>query len=161
MAISLDIFCYLAASQPRFAPRLRTLCHLPGAGANELMKALSGVLWAQGGELRQRTLESYHPFRTTTTTDPALVRVLLLEEALATVELASDDWLDRTCAVLEQTGRCRLLAECTQAAALRRAITLLQAQPVDIGYLQLYAVVERYEATAETLAVILGLEEQW
>lgn len=161
MAVSLDIFCYLAASQPQFAPRLRTLCHLPGAGANELMKALSGVLWAQGGELRQRTLESYHPFRTATTTDPELVQVLLLDEALETVELASDDWLDRTCAVLEQTGRCRLLAGCTQAAALRRAITLLQAQPVDVGYLQLYAVIERYEATAETLAVILGVEEQW
>ena len=161
MMISLDTFCYLAASDPGFAPRLCNFCQLPGTDPNSLMKALNSVLWAQGAELRQRALESYHPFRASFTTDPELVRVLLLEEELETVTLNADDWLARTCAVLGQSGRCRLQTGIAHARALRNAVIGLQAQPVDIDYLQFYAVVERYETTAETIAVILGVQEQW
>ena len=161
MMISLDTFCYLAASDTGYAPRLRNLCQLPNADPNTLMKALNGVLWAQSAELRQRALESYHPFRASFTTDPELARVLLLEDELETISLNTDDWLEHVCAALGHSGHCRLQTGIAHAKALRQAVIRLQAQPIDIDYLQFYAVVERYEATAEAIAVILGIEEQW
>ncbi|SEH06422.1 protein DpdJ [Candidatus Venteria ishoeyi] len=158
IAIDLRVFCYLAAVHPDFAQRIGDLLlQHQVMEVTERVQVLSGILWPHSHELRQRSLESYNPFRQSHTTDPLLVKELLLQHRVPSVALADADWSAQVHAHLADIGVCRLWT--TQSQDLHPALARLLVEPVNVAYLQLYPSVERFEQDAQSAAVVLSLRE--
>ncbi len=158
LAIDLRVFCYLAAVHPDFAQRIsELLAQHQVREVTERVQVLSGILWPHSHELRQRSLESYNPFRQSATTDPLLVKELLLEQRIPSVALADTDWSAQVHTHLAEIGVCRLWARNSQD--LHPALARLLAEPVNVDYLQLYPSVERFEQDAQSVALVLSLRE--
>jgi hypothetical protein len=125
-----------------------------------VLAALTNLLWPRADEVRQRALQSYNPYRQGRSTDPAIVRHLVLDRSIATIELADPQWRLQLDAAFEARGVCRLAASAGDAAALRRTIVLLIATPVNVGVLQFFPIVERFERTGGRILVTFTLREQ-
>lgn len=161
IAVPLREFCYTAAVNPRFTGRLEALLPVRRASnPSELVQVLASLLWARGGEIRQRALDSYNPFRRRRTTDPALVRGFLLDERAPAISVGRSDWLDATLARFGETGTVRLTCELGNESHLRKALTRLLAMPVNVGYLQFFPSIERIERDVQQFSAHLSLRER-
>jgi hypothetical protein len=162
--IGLREFAYICSKNPALAARIRTYLSntLPAAAANHvtILAAVTSLLWPREAHLRQKVLHSYNPYRQARTTDPALVRHILLTRTIPTIELSDGDWHAQLTTALEEQGMCRLAAHATHAAGLRQALVRLVATPVDVGFLQFFPVIERVERLEGRILVGLALREQ-
>src|SRR5262249_11775774 len=147
--ISADIHQFLRATLPATTAEQVTV-----------FAAVTNLLWPREGELRQKALQSYNPFRQTVTTDPAIVRHLLITQSIPVVELSRTDWLDELRSMLQAHGQCRLAAAANQAQELRQAIVRLVVTPIDVGFVQFFPVVERVERKLGVILATLTLREQ-
>ena len=118
------------------------------------------MLWPRANEVRQRSLQSYNPYRQTRSTDPAVVRHLLLSRAIATITFNDPDWKARLVAAFEAQGTVRLVAEAGQSALFRNALVQLVAAPISVGFLQFFPAIERVERTGGRIFVTFTLREQ-
>jgi hypothetical protein len=159
VAIDLRVFCFLAAADPAFAPRIRTLVRSAEAFVTDLVGILAGILWPRPGEFRQRALISHNPFRSAASVDTGLVRELLTRDIGDPVSVDTPDWMTRLGTALSRDGVCRLTAPHGGESSLRGALLELLASPIDVGFLQLYPAVERFERDENGIAVVLGLRE--
>jgi hypothetical protein len=84
-------------------------------------------------EIRQRTLQSYNPFRQRRLSDPALIRHLLLDPNLIVVRLADDeeDWYPQFASAIAQHGIVQLAASRDADQRLRSAIVRIVSSAVD------------------------------
>jgi hypothetical protein len=164
LTIGLREFSYVCSRDPALSAQVRGFLasRLPaGAIAHvTVLAAVSSLLWPREAELRQRTLQSYNPYRDARTTDPALVRHLLLAQSVETVALAEPNWRDQVHAAFDARGVCRIVVDAADAVALRRALVELVSTPVDIGFLQFFPAVERVERLDGRISVSLILREQ-
>ncbi len=164
LAIGLREFAYICSRDVNLSASVRTFLSatLPAAaiGHVTVLDAVTSLLWPRATEVRQRALQSYNPYRRERSTDPAVVRHLLLSRSMATIELTDPDWHGQVNAAFATQGACRLAANASEAAALRQATVLLVAVPVDIGVLQFFPVVEQIERADGRILVSFTLREQ-
>ena len=151
IAIDLRVFCSLAVHAAHLGPRLSAdelqqfLAEQGGANLSSADRAgvLLGLLWPRGHEVRRRALQSWSPFRGIEFTDPALVRELLLRDGVPEVLLSNPNWHAEFSATISRTGIARLRATVDDAAGLQSTLFRLLAEPLDVGFLQLYPGVEQ------------------
>ena len=164
LIIGLREFSYICSKDPALSAQVRAfLASTLPAGAIAhvtVLAAVSSLLWPREAELRQRALQSFNPYRGARTTDPALVRHLLLAQSVETIALAEPSWRDQVHAAFDAQGICRIVVDAADAAALRPALVELVSMPVDIGFLQFFPVVERVERFDGRISVSLILREQ-
>jgi len=162
LGVGLREFCYVALHIPKLRESVRNLLQrtYPQAGDAEFIQVLGGLLWSRGIEIRQRALQSYNPFRARRLTDPALVRRLLLSSNIPTLPIDNGDWHREFATLLAEYSTVQLQCVVRNEYMLRQAIVHAIAQPVDVGYLQFFPVVERVERTDAVTRVTLSLREQ-
>ncbi|TBO29285.1 DEAD/DEAH box helicase [Aquabacterium lacunae] len=163
MAVGLREFAYAVSHSSAWRSRVRTylVANLPGAAAASVsvFAAVLSMLWPRENEVRLSSLRSYNPYRSGRTTDPAVVRQLLLRRTVQIVDLSASDWSTRLYSALAEDGACRVSASAGQTRALREALVLLGVTPVDVGVLQFFPVVERIERAEGRILVDLLLRE--
>jgi hypothetical protein len=164
LLIGLREFAYICSKDAALSARIRTYLSntLPAAAASHvtILAAVTSLLWPREAHLRQKVLHSYNPYRQARTTDPALVRHILLTRTVLTVDLADADWQTQFTEALEEQGMCRLAARGADAPLMRAALVRLVATPVDVGCLQFFPIIERVERLEGRILVSLALREQ-
>lgn len=164
VAIGLREFCCLALRNRHLRDEvLMALGKLPGASSQDadIIAVLSGLLWPKGIEIRQRTLQSYNPFRPRRLTDPALIRHVLLDPNLAVIQLAEDDtWYPLFAEAIAQHGIVQLAAPRGADRRLRAAIVRIVSRAVDVGFLQFFPYLERIEQDEHVIRAVFTIREQ-
>jgi hypothetical protein len=164
VAIGLREFCCIALRNRSLRDEvMAALGNLPGASPQDadIIAVLSGLLWPKGIEIRQRTLQSYNPFRPRRLTDPALIRHLLLDPNLAVIELTEDDtWYPRFAEAIAQHGIAQLAAPRGADRRIRSAIVRIVSSAVDVGFLQFFPYLERIEQDEHAMRVVFTIREQ-
>jgi hypothetical protein len=163
LSIGLREFCFIALGLPDVRAELSSLV-VRASGANvsnvDLISVLGGLLWPRGIEIRQRTLQSYNPFRVRRITDPALVRHVILSPQTPTIALEGVNWYDELVGQIADSGVVQLIAKRDSEKALRAAIIKVIGAPVDVGYLQFFPFVERIERAEDDTRVTFSMREQ-
>ncbi|MBB2784861.1 UNVERIFIED_ORG: hypothetical protein GGD43_000031 [Rhizobium esperanzae] len=164
VSIGLREFAYICSKDHRLSSSVRSFLsiNLPAAaiGSVTVLAAITSLLWPRAVEVRQRSLQSYSPYRQPRTTDPALVRHLLLTRSTPVVELARAEWFAELSMAFETHGVCQLAVSSNEAGSLREAIVLLVATPINIGVLQFFPVVERVDRSSGRILATVTLREQ-
>jgi hypothetical protein len=164
ITLNLREFSYVAAQQPRLAEPVQDFlkASLPPAALSHinLVAAISNLLWPREAEVRQRVLQSYNPYRNARTSDPALVRALLLVQSAPLVDLSDPGFRAKLQSAFEEHGLCQVACGTGDTPLLRRTLVRLVASPVDIGFLQFFPAVERVERAPGRLIVTVALREQ-
>lgn len=165
VAIGLREYCCLALQDRALRDEIvKALGHLPGAAPQDadIIALLSGLLWPKGIEIRQRTLQSYNPFRVRRLADPALIRHLVLHPNLPTVQLTEtgDDWYRQFADLIAQRGIVQLAAPRNADRRLRAAIVRIVSSAVDVGFLQFFPYLERVEKDEHEMRVVFTIREQ-
>lgn len=164
IAIGLREYAFIASrdSNLAFAVRAFLAATLPAAAITHLtvLSAITSMLWPRANEVRLRALQSYNPFRESRSTDPAVVRHLLLNRTIATITFDDPSWEMQLAAAFEAHGTARLSAEVSQSAQLRSALVQIVTTPVSVGVLQFFPVVERVERAGGRIFMTLTLREQ-
>jgi hypothetical protein len=161
IALDLRTYAYIAAVSVRFSERLRDMVvsiagHSPTTA--EVIGVLSGVLWPGSNEVRGRSLESHSPFRETGRADPALVR-LVLEGQDEAISVGIDGWERQLPEVLARDGAAQLVGDRQDGGKLTEALCRVLATPVDVGYLQFFASVDRVIQDDRRVALRLVIRE--
>ena len=163
LAVGLREFAYAVSHSETWRDRVQIylIASLPGAAAANvsIFAAIFSMLWSRENEVRQASLKSYNPYRTGRTTDPAVVRELLLRRTVQTIDLSAPAWKEVLYAAFAEDGACRLSATGAEARKLRAELVLLGATPVDVGVLQFFPAVERIERRQDRIFVDLILRE--
>lgn len=165
VAISLREFCCLAVKnaglRAEVVGALGNL-HCTAAQDADLIAVLSGLLWPKGIDIRQRTLQSYNPFRPRRLTDPALIRHLLLNPNLAVIGLPDDgdDWYAQFAHVIAERGIVQLAAPRDADRRVRAAIVWIVSSAVDVGFLQFFPYLERIEKDEHEVRMVFTIREQ-
>lgn len=164
LSIGLREFAYICSIDDHLCTAVRAFLSatLPAAaiGRVTVLSAITNLLWPRSDEVRQKALQSYSPYRQGRSTDPAVVRQLLLRSAIATIDITVPDWRDQLNAAFVARGVGRITASADLTGAIRQAIVTLVTGPVDIGVLQFFPVVERTEREGGRVFVTLTLREQ-
>ena len=164
IAIGLREYAYIASRDATLATAVRAFlaATLPAAaiGHVTILSAITSLLWPRAAEVRQRALQSYNPFRQSRSTDPAVVRHLLLSRAIATIELSNPEWEAQLASAFEAQGTARLVADASEARLFRAALVQLSATPVSVGVLQFFPAIERVERADGRIFTTLTLREQ-
>lgn len=162
--IELREFAYICSKDGPLSAAVRAYLSatLPPAAIGQVtvLAAITSLLWPRASEVRKRVLQSYNPFRQARSTDPAIVRHLLLSRPIATIELSDPDWRLGLSEAFNAHGSARLAADAGDAPALRSALVMLIATPVSVGVLQFFPTVERVERFEGRILASLTLREQ-
>jgi hypothetical protein len=164
IGIGLREFGYIASKNSDISKKVDTFLRatLPAAaiGHVTILAAINSLLWPRAHEVRHRALQSYNPFRTARSTDPAVLRQLLLKQSIPIVELSEPDWESQLIRAFEQHGAGRLAADMKSVGLLRLHLVRLIASPVSIGVLQFFPTISRFERSSGRLLATLTLREQ-
>lgn len=161
LAIGLREFCFVALKLPGIRERLNSLVGLTSNSSDaESIQILSGLMWPRGLEIRQQALESYNPFRRVQSIDPALVRALLLNPNIPQVEFGKSAWQELYIKSIAENGTMQLVAQRQDETKLRHALVQVVITPVDVGFLQFFPIIERFERSEVDTKVTLTLREQ-
>lgn len=164
IAIDLRVFCYLAACDPAFEPRLHAFVSAT-TGAHpttaDMVGVVSSVLWPRAVEVRTHALTGFSPFRERGFTDAALVRELLVTDRVSEVLLGEPGWLARMQMELANHGSVHLIArrETYAEDELRAYLAQIVAMPINVDYLQFFPSIEAVRRDEATTAVTLILRE--
>jgi hypothetical protein len=163
VSIGVREIAYVAASDRDIASAVREVLRdaAPSVpqSAVDLVQVLAGLLWPRGIEIRQRSLQSYNPFRKRRLTDPALVRHLLIDERVPEVAALDPDWRGLLGAALSVHGAARVWAPAEEPESLRRVLVEALALPVEVAYLRFFPTVERLGREGRRLIATLSLRE--
>ena len=164
IAIGLREYAYIASCDATLSSAVRAFlaATLPAAAIAHVtvLSAITSLMWPRANEVRQRVLQSYNPFRQTRSTDPAVVRHLLLCRAIATIAFGDPDWERQLATAFEAQGTARLVADAGEARLFRAALVRLSAAPVSVGVLQFFPAIERVERADGRIFATLTLREQ-
>ena len=164
IAIGLREYAYIASRDATLSNAVRAFlaATLPAAAIAHVtvLSAITSLLWPRANEVRQRVLQSYNPFRQTRSTDPAVVRHLLLSREIATIAFGGADWETSLATAFESQGTARLFADASEARQYRGALVRLAATPVSVGVLQFFPAIERVERANGRIFATLTLREQ-
>jgi hypothetical protein len=153
---------YLAACDNEIVESVETLLSMsaaaPGSEKIGVAQAVGALMWPRGMEIRQRSLQSYSPFRRRRITDPALVR-FLFEEDIPEVCALDEDWRQQLGSALADYGSARVWIDSSNNSALRSALVVILGLPVEVGYMRFFATVESVERAAGRLIATVNLRE--
>ena len=163
VTLGLREFAYTCSRNELWQGRIRSYLadSLPPEAATMIgiLEIITSLLWPREAEVRGHSLQSYNPYRETRSTDPAIVRHLLIEPSLAIVDLDAPDWRSLLHLAFTAKGACRLAALSAHAAELRALLVQLSATPIDVGVLQFFPVVARVEHIGDQILADLTLRE--
>lgn len=125
----------------------------------ERVDVLASLLWPRSDALHRETFAGWNPYRATGQGDPALLRALLFDDGPA-VRVDRADWTAAATEALIQSGAVRLATPAAAPDALRRAMLVLQATAVYVGYLRLYPVLERVTRLGDDLVAVFVIRER-
>jgi hypothetical protein len=120
----------------------------------------ASLLWPRSAALHRQSLTSWNPYRGPLSCEPALVRSLLFEGARVAVPLEGEGWWERLTTLLAQDGAATLSAPLLEQRRLGEALVRLQAEPIHVGPLSLYGVVERIAKDDDRVWASIILREQ-
>lgn len=155
IALPLRLATAMLAQSPELQ---RRLAKLGGAGQEILTAGM--MLWPLGGELRRSALQSYNPFRRVSIVDAALMRQLLFDARLPSVNIDASDWLLQLRNHLAAQGVVRLTTG-QGDQTWRGAVARLLSEPIVSGYLQFYPTIEATRVLEDgQLAIDLVLRDR-
>ena len=105
------------------------------------MGVVYGLLWPRGAEVRQSGLQLYSPYFDLPQPEPLLVRAYL-EAAHDPIDLQDKDWRAQCLARLAETGAATLVCLVQDLERLAEAFNFLATNPVQSGYLSVFARVQ-------------------
>jgi hypothetical protein len=139
-------------------PLGQRLVELGGRGREILTAHL--LLWPCAGELRQRALQSYNPYRAEPYVDASLGRLLLFDGRLPVVQFGAPDWIGEATELLAKHGVVRI-SVARSDRSLKVSLLRILSTPVVSGFLQFYPMVEAIRAIDDDqVAVDLLLRER-
>lgn len=153
--IDARVFAYIASTQNRFTDPLppetqrdRYVC----------FQVIYGRLWLRGSLIRNRAISFYNPF----TLVPEADREILLDVLQPTetiVKLEAPNWRERVDLALRTTGTVSLMARLRDRQNLKQAALQLMTEPVDVGFLTVYPVVEGFRRNLNGYSIRLRIRE--
>lgn len=161
---SVDVreFCYIASRNPDLAGKVKSFIEasMPSGSAGiSVLSVLRNLLWPRAHEVRKRALQSYNPFRRPRSTDPALVRHLLLDRTVPVINLGDNNWRQFLKDALSREGSVQLAVPIDRSHSLRAEIVRLCATPVDVGVLQFFPAVDRIDRVPGRILATMTLRE--
>lgn len=125
----------------------------------ERVDVVTSLLWPRTDALRREAFAGWNPYRAVGQGDPALLRALLFDDG-PTIRVDEAGWTAAATEALARQGAVRLAAPSGAPAHLRSAMLVLQATPVQVGYLRLYPVFERLTRLGDDLVAVFVIMER-
>ncbi len=155
LCLPVRIAASLSVINDNMKTRLAPIC-----GIGNEISAANLLLWPQGGELRQYSLQSYNPYRETWASDAGLVRAIVSQGLIDAIVIGSDKWEVELEKVLAKKGVVQVTCG-SGGRELRRRVLEVLSRPVVVNYLHLYPSIEGYQENQEGDPVlILTLREK-
>jgi DEAD/DEAH box helicase/Helicase conserved C-terminal domain len=121
-------------------------------------QVIYGLLWARGNIVRSRALSIYNPFTEFPDSDrEILLDVLQVEEK--TVWLDKTNWREQIEEAFKHGASVSLMAHPDQKRDLKAAILALAVEPIELGFLQVYPVVEGVQRYPQGFGARLRVRE--
>jgi len=153
--IDARVFAYIASTQDRFTDALppetrrdRYVC----------FQVLYGRLWLRGSLIRNRAISFYNPFAIVPEADREIL-LDVLQPAENVVKMEESNWREQVDQALGTAGALSLMARLADRQALKQAVLQLMTEPVDIGFLNVYPVVEGFRRNANGYIARLRIRE--
>ena len=99
---------------------------------------VSSLLWARGAPIRQAGLELRSRFTEMPKPEPLLLRGLVFE-TVPTIDLLDDNWTAQCLDTLASNGLVHLTCPINEPSRISEAMAFLAVNPVDTGYLSVFA----------------------
>lgn len=159
LGIEIDarVFAYIASSRDDLD---RALVHLGLIQPNPYWRfqVIYGLLWARGNVVRSRALSSYNPFAVLPDADrELLLDVLQMDERQVWVH--DPDWREQVEEAFRQGRSVSLIARPSGRCELKSAILALAAEPLELGFLQVYPQIEGVQRHPHGFAARLRVRE--
>ena len=159
LGIEIDarVFAYVASNDDKLD---KALLHLGLVQPNPYWRfqVIYGLLWARGNMIRSRALSIYNPFATFPDTDrETLLSVLQAGDTI--VYLDKPDWREQVEEAFKQGASVLLIGNADRKEDLKSAILDLVVKPMELGFLQVYPLVEGVQQHPQGLAVRLRVQE--
>jgi ATP-dependent helicase Lhr and Lhr-like helicase len=153
--IDARVFAYVTSTQERFTNALP-----PETRRDRYVRfqVLYGRLWLRGNLIRNRAISFYNPFTIVPEADREIL-LDVLQPAENVVKLEEINWREQVEQALRTTGAVSLMAQLTARQALKQAALQLMSEAVDVGFLNVYPVVEGFRRTAQGYVVRLRIRE--
>ncbi len=155
--IDARVFAYVLSHDDRLD---RALLHFGGVQPNPYWRfqMIYGLLWARGNVVRSRTLSSYNPFAVLPDADRELL-LDVLQVGDRTVWLGNADWREQVEEAFKSGASVLLIAPPDARGDLKLAILSLVVEPMELGFLQVYPLVESMQRHSQGFAVRLRVRE--
>lgn len=153
--IDARVFAYVASTQSRFTdalpPETRRSPYV-------CFQVLYGRLWLRGSLIRNRAISFYNPFSIVPEADREIL-LDILQPSERIVKLEEPNWREQVDQALRTVGTVLLTAQLSDRHALKQAALQLMTKPVDVGFLNVYPVVEGFRRTTQGYDVRLRIRE--
>lgn len=153
--IDARVFAYIASTQERFTNALppeiqrdRYVC----------FQVLYGRLWLRGSLIRNRAISFYNPFAIVPEADREIL-LDVLQPAETLVKLEEPSWREQVDQALRTMGAVSLMARLTDRQTLKQAALQLMTEPIAVGFLNVYPVVEGFRRKTQGYTVRLRIRE--
>lgn len=159
LGIEIDarVFAYIASSNNNLDQALQ---HLGLVQPNPYWRfqVIYGLLWARGNTISSRALSSYNPFIALPEPDrEILLNVLQASECI--IMLDETDWRQQIETAFNCGMSVLLIGRPEALEELKLAILQLVAEPIELGFLQVYPLVEGVQRYPQGFAVRLRVQE--
>jgi len=117
-----------------------------------------GLLWPRGAQIRQAGLQIHSQFADLPAPEPLLVMSFLAQEN-ALIDVEDDQWQAECLSRLADTGSATLVCSMNQAGRLAEAFNFLATNPVQTGYLSVFARVQAIRRSGSAYLVDVDIAE--
>ncbi len=155
--IDVRVFAYVVSHDDQLD---RALLHLGGVQPNPYWRfqVIYGLLWARGNIVRSRALSSYNPFAMLPDADRELL-LDVLQVGDRTVWLNHANWWEQVEEAFRSGASVSLIACPNAREDLKLAILSLAVEPIELGFLQVYPLVEGVQRHPQGFTVRLRVRE--
>ena len=156
LGIEIDarVFAYVASGQAKY----QSLLPHATTDTHALFNVISSLLWVRGNAIRSRVLSFYNPFAVLPEADREIL-LDVLQPGQHTVRLSEPDWRTKVTEILSQGLAVSLVADVNALVELKQAILDLASEPIDIGFLLAYPVVEGFRRDRQGYSIRLRVRE--
>jgi hypothetical protein len=117
-----------------------------------------GLLWPRGAQIRQAGLRIDSLFADLPLPEPLLIRSYL-EEGIGAIDVQDEDWQSQCLEHLGARGAVTLACPMSGAGDLANALTFLATNPVQSGYLSVFARVQAVRRVADRYQIDVDVAE--
>ncbi|PWC91870.1 protein DpdJ [Azospirillum sp. TSO5] len=117
-----------------------------------------GLLWPRGAQIRQAGLHLYSPYTDLPPPEPLLLARHLAEEQV-TIALEDEEWPAQCLARLAEVGSVTLACPMASSGRIADALNFLATNPVQVGYLSVFARVQAVRRSGDTYHIDVDIAE--